>query len=170
MYRNNKLNLHNNTECRIKFGPQCRKASVFITHCNNQSQGNVIWSGWSGWEGRLAKKSGNSELQSLSDHQLNLFQVFPGSTRPQLHFHKVTWSAFSMLGFFTCLVHLLYSVAMRNIQVDPHQPMDATNYYWSSNKVVLFYFFFYLYVAFSYKEKIMLLLINPTPTDPPPPN
>ena len=26
MYRNNKLNLQNSIECRIKFGPQCRKA------------------------------------------------------------------------------------------------------------------------------------------------
>ena len=31
MYRNNKLNLHNSIECRIKFGPQCGKASVFTT-------------------------------------------------------------------------------------------------------------------------------------------
>ena len=31
MYRNNKLNLHNSIERRIKFGPHGRKASVFTT-------------------------------------------------------------------------------------------------------------------------------------------
>ena len=37
-------------------------------------------------------KSGNPEFKSHSDHQLDLFQVVPGST-PQLYLYKAIWSA-----------------------------------------------------------------------------
>ena len=68
MYRKNKLNLHDSIECRIKFGPQCGKASVFITVV---IKAKVMLSGLAEVVGRNTwNHSGNSELRSLSDHQL----------------------------------------------------------------------------------------------------
>ena len=42
-----------------------------------------------------------------SDHLVDLFQVFPGST-PQLHLYLANWSASCQLVFLTCSVYLLY--------------------------------------------------------------
>jgi len=53
-------------------------------------------------------KSGEHELKSRSDHQLDLSQVVAGST-PRLRMCIAYWSASCQLGFLTCSLHLLYS-------------------------------------------------------------
>ena len=70
-------------------------------------------------------KSGSPEFKSRSDHQLDLFQVVPGSTS-WLHLYIANWSASCQLGFLTCSVHSLNSVAL--CIVGPHQ-FVAANYY-----------------------------------------
>ena len=49
----------------------------------------------------LDLKSGYPEFKSRSDHQLDLFQVVPGSP-PWLHLYIVNWSASCQLGVLTC--------------------------------------------------------------------
>ena len=46
-------------------------------------------------------KSGDAELKSSSDNELDLFQVVSGST-PRLRLYKANWSASCQLGFLTC--------------------------------------------------------------------
>ena len=54
------------------------------------------------WLGRrISVISGYPEFGSRSDHSLDLFDVFPGSTR-RLHLYKAKWSASCQLGFLTC--------------------------------------------------------------------
>ena len=48
-------------------------------------------------------KSGDFEFKSRPDHQLDLFQVAPGST-PRLRLYIANWSASCQLGFLTCSV------------------------------------------------------------------
>ena len=45
-------------------------------------------------------KSGDPEFKFCFDHQLDLFQVFPGST-PQVLLYIATWSFSCQLGFLT---------------------------------------------------------------------
>ena len=68
-------------------------------------------------------KSGTAEFKSRSDHLVDLFQVFPGST-PQLLLYLSNWSASCQLVLLTCSVHLLYSVTI--CIVGAHQSITAT--------------------------------------------
>ena len=72
----------------------------------------------------LDSKSNNLKFKSCSGHLLDLFQVVPGST-PWLHLYIANWSASCQLGFLTCSVHSLYSVAI--CLVGPHQAMAAND-------------------------------------------
>ena len=49
-------------------------------------------------------KSGDPEFKSRSDHQLDLFEVIPGSS-PRLRLYITNWSASCQLGFLTCSVY-----------------------------------------------------------------
>ena len=46
-------------------------------------------------------RSVDPKFKSLTDLQLDLIQVFPGST-PWLHLYTVNWPASCQLGFLTC--------------------------------------------------------------------
>ena len=53
------------------------------------------------WFRALDLKSGDPEFKSRSDHNVDLFQLVPGST-PQLYQYMANWSASCQLGFLTC--------------------------------------------------------------------
>ena len=74
--------------------------------------------------GALDLKSGDPKVKSCSDHQLDLFQVVPGST-PQPLLYIANWSASCQLVFLTSSVHLFCSVDI--CLVGPHQLMAANH-------------------------------------------
>ena len=53
----------------------------------------------------LDLKSGDPELKSHPDHQVDLFQVAPGSTA-RVRLYIANWSASWQLGFLTCWVYV----------------------------------------------------------------
>ena len=65
--------------------------------------------------GALDMKSGKPEVKSRTDRQL-----ICSSSTPWLRLFSDNWSASCQLGFFTCLVHLMCSVAI--CIISPHQP------------------------------------------------
>ena len=68
--------------------------------------------------GALDLKFGKPEVKSRTDRQL-----ICSSSTPWLRLFPDNWSASCHLGFFTCLVRLMCSVAI--CIIGPHQPNDC---------------------------------------------
>ena len=87
------------------------------------------------WLGQcMDLKSGDPELKSCSEHQLDLSQVVPGFNSLSGVTHIAHCSFTCQFGFLTCSVDLLYSVD--TCMVDPYQP-EASNRPLYSNCCVL---------------------------------